>query len=92
MLLKVECRERSGRKNRSDLTTRLSHIRNQLHETLGNRLEFSTAFDPQTDGQTERVNQILEDMLRACVLDYDQVGMTTCHTRSFLTTIVINPV
>src|SRR5512141_993578 len=43
---------------------------NQLHETLGTRLEFSTTFHPQTDGQTERVNQILEDMLRACVLDY----------------------
>ena len=35
---------------------------NQLHETLGTRLEFSTAFHPQTDGQTERVNQILKDM------------------------------
>ena len=43
---------------------------NQLHETLGTRLEFSTTFHPQTDGQTERVNQILEDMLRACALDY----------------------
>ena len=42
----------------------------QLHETLGTRLEFSTTFHPQTDGQTERVNQILEDMLRACALDY----------------------
>ena len=34
---------------------------NQLHETLGTRLEFSTAFHPQTNGRTERVNQILED-------------------------------
>ena len=43
---------------------------NQLHETLGTRLEFGKAFHPQTDGQTERVNQILEDMFRACTLDY----------------------
>ena len=41
-----------------------------MHETLSTRLEFSTIFHPQTDGQTERVNHILEDMLRACVLDY----------------------
>ena len=41
-----------------------------MHETLGTRLEFSTTFHPHTDGQTERVNQILDDMLRACALDY----------------------
>jgi hypothetical protein len=39
-----------------------------LHKGLGTSLVRSTAYHPQTDGQTERVNQVLEDMLRACVL------------------------
>jgi transposase InsO family protein len=42
----------------------------KLHEALGTKLSFSTAYHPQTGGQTERVNQILEDMVRACVLSY----------------------
>src|SRR6185312_9470684 len=44
----------------------------QLHAYLGTHLIHSSAYHPQTDGQTERINQILEDMLRACVLTYPQ--------------------
>jgi hypothetical protein len=42
----------------------------QLQRSLGITVIRSSAYHPQTDGQTERVNQILEDMLRACVIHY----------------------
>ncbi|GJX84210.1 putative reverse transcriptase domain-containing protein [Tanacetum coccineum] len=41
-----------------------------LHKALGTRLDMSTACHPKTDGQSERTIQTLEDMLRACVLDF----------------------
>ncbi|GKE55932.1 putative reverse transcriptase domain-containing protein [Tanacetum coccineum] len=41
-----------------------------MQEALGTRLDMSTAYHPQTDSQSERTIQTLEDMLRACVLDF----------------------
>lgn len=41
-----------------------------LQRAMGTRLKFNTSFHPQTDGQSERSIQILEDMMRACVLDF----------------------
>ncbi|KAG8486371.1 hypothetical protein CXB51_019815 [Gossypium anomalum] len=47
-----------------------SRFWNKLQEALGTRLNFSTVFHPQTDGQSERVIQILGDMLRCCILEF----------------------
>lgn len=54
----------------SDRDTRfLSRFWRSLQEAFGTTLNFSTAFHPQSDGQSERTIQTLEDMLRSCALD-----------------------
>jgi transposase InsO family protein len=55
----------------SDIGTEFtSMLWERLHKTLDTQLRCSSSYLPQTDGQTERVNKILEDMLRACALQY----------------------
>lgn len=46
----------------------------KLHESMDTKLNFSFAYHPPTDGQTERTNQILEDMLRVCALKQNMFG------------------
>jgi len=55
----------------SDRDTRFtSHFWRKFQEEMGTRLNLSTAYHPQTDGQSERTIQTLEDMLRACIIDF----------------------
>ena len=48
----------------------ISHFWRSLQKSLGTQLDLSTAYHPQTDGQSERTIQTLEDMLRSCILDF----------------------
>nr|GEV73811.1 putative reverse transcriptase domain-containing protein [Tanacetum cinerariifolium] len=51
-----------------------SHFWWSLHKALGTRLDMSTTYHPQIDGQSERTIQILEDMLRACAAAFEAYG------------------
>ena len=47
-----------------------AHFWKSFQKAMGTRLTMSTAFHPRTDGQSERTIQVLQDMLRTCVLDH----------------------
>ena len=66
-------------------TSRFWH---SFQSAMGTKIRFSTAFHPQTSGQVERVNQILEDMLRACVISFGMKWEDCPRLPSSLTTTV----
>ena len=47
----------------------MDHFWKSFQRAMGTQLMMRTAFHPQTDGQSKRTIQVLDDMLRACVLD-----------------------
>ena len=47
-----------------------AHSWKAMQKAFDTKLQLSSAYHLKTDGQTKRVNQIVEDMLRACVLDF----------------------
>jgi transposase InsO family protein len=68
-ITRIVCLHRVPKKIVSDRGTQFtSRFWEKIHEAMNTRLNFSSVYHPQMDGQTERVNQILEDMLRACAL------------------------
>jgi hypothetical protein len=68
---RIVCLHGVPKKNVSDRGSQFtSKFLDKLHESMDTKLNFSSAYHPQTDGQTERNNQILEDKLRACALKY----------------------
>src|SRR5438128_56870 len=72
-MTRIVCLHGVPKKIVSDQGTQFtSRFWERLHDSLDTQLNFSSAYHPQTDGQTERVNQILEDMLRACALESGQ--------------------
>ncbi|GJV44920.1 putative reverse transcriptase domain-containing protein [Tanacetum coccineum] len=57
-----------------------SNFWKSLQYALGTSLDMSTAYHPQTDGQSERTIQTLEDMLRCCAFDFGKVSYPVCRS------------
>jgi hypothetical protein len=69
-IARIVCLHGVPKKIVSDRGTQFtSRFCEKLHEAIDTKLNFSSSYHTQTDGQTERVNQILEDILRACALE-----------------------
>nr|GEW08930.1 putative reverse transcriptase domain-containing protein [Tanacetum cinerariifolium] len=74
-----------------------SNFWKSLQKALGTSLDISTAYHPETDGQSERTIQTLKDMLRACVIDFGNVWVKHfplvefCYNNSYHASIKVAP-
>ncbi|GKA70876.1 putative reverse transcriptase domain-containing protein [Tanacetum coccineum] len=59
-----------------------SHFWKSLNQALGTQMDMITAYNPQADGQSERTIQTLEDMLRACVIDFGKGCVSLNYIKS----------
>jgi hypothetical protein len=92
-IARIECLHGVPKKIVSDSGTQFtSKFWEKLHESMDTKLNFSSAYHPQIDGQTKRVNQILEDMLRAWALKDNQSWDKCLLYAEFSTIIVIKKV
>ena len=68
-----------------------------LQKSLGTKLDMSEAYHPQTDGQSERTRQTLEDMFRACVIEFGKSWGTHLpliefsYNNSYHTSVKVSP-
>nr|GEZ55388.1 putative reverse transcriptase domain-containing protein [Tanacetum cinerariifolium] len=80
-----------------DKLTRIYLKERSLQNALGTRLDMSTAYHPETNGQSERTIQTLEDMLRACAIDFGKgwvnhlLLVEFSYNNSYHTTIKAEP-
>jgi hypothetical protein len=84
-IARIVCLHGVPKKIVSDRGTQFtSRFWENLHEAMDTKLNFSLAYHPQT----ERVNQIFEDMLRACALKDKKAGINASCLQNFLTTVI----
>jgi transposase InsO family protein len=70
-MLRIVCLHGVPKKIVSDRGTQFtSRFWKRLHESMDTKLNFSSVYHPQMDGQTERTNQVLEDILSSCALKH----------------------
>ncbi|GKE42500.1 putative reverse transcriptase domain-containing protein [Tanacetum coccineum] len=90
--VKAECQKPSGLLVQPEIPIHFtSRFWQSLQKALGTQLDMSTTYHPETDGQSERTIQTLEDMLRACVIDFGKGLVEFSYNNSYHASIKAAP-